>query len=100
MKLQIASYLHIYTGIASQLASHQIMWHNKRIHGHGFEMYKLLFFHFQRKLSSSLILPPEILSYIYHSGNVNDYVDAVNFHHTKLNHASKMPYDKINEIFF
>ena len=33
-ELQIASYLHIC--IASYLVSHQIMWHNRRIHNHGF----------------------------------------------------------------
>ena len=33
MKLRIALYLHI--SIASYLTFHQIMWHNKKINGHG-----------------------------------------------------------------
>ena len=45
LKLQIASYLHIC--IASYLASHQIMWHNKRIHGHGLKITNCCFFSFQ-----------------------------------------------------
>ena len=68
MKLQIALYLHI--SIASYLTSHQIMWHNKRINGHGL------------KITSCFFLAPEetkfkvdttsiILGYLYHFGNVN-----------------------------
>ena len=36
IKLQIASYLCMC--IASYFTSHQIMWHNKRIHGHGLKI--------------------------------------------------------------
>ena len=36
MKLKIALYLHI--SLAPHLTSHQIVWHNKRINGHGLKI--------------------------------------------------------------
>ena len=42
MKLQIALYLHIF--IASYLTSHQIMWHKKRINGHGLKITSCCYF--------------------------------------------------------
>ena len=62
VKLRLASYLYIW--IACYLVSHQIMWHNKRIHGHGLKITYCCFFLFLRKLRSRLIL-------LCHFGNVN-----------------------------
>ena len=45
MKLRIALYLYI--SIASYMTSRQIVWHNKRINGHGLKIRSCYFFGFQ-----------------------------------------------------
>ena len=54
--------------IASYLAPHQIMWHNKRIHGHGLKIQAVSF---SKKTKFKVNTTSIILSYIYHYGNVN-----------------------------
>ena len=68
MKLQIALYLHTY--ITSYLVSHQIMWHNKRIHGRGLTITGCCFT-ISEETKFEVDTTSIILSYLYNFGNIN-----------------------------
>ena len=54
--------------IVSYSTSHQIIWHNKRIHGYGLKITSSFLFQGFEVDTTSIIL-----SYIYHSGNVKKF---------------------------
>ena len=70
MKMRITYFLHI--SIASYSASHQIMWHNKRVHGHGLKI-TVCFCSFlvSREIKLKVDTASIILSYLYSLGNAN-----------------------------
>ena len=93
MKLQIASY-HIF--IAFYLTPHQIIWHNKTIHGHGLKITSCWFFFFiSEETKFHVDTTSIVLSYLYHFGNVNRELFWYYYLHHTINHARKAHMEKL-----